>query len=444
MVPEVEESFSTAELRRHLQTILPEYMVPSFFVLLAELPLNANGKVDRKALPEPETSGEAAGYVAPRTPTEKTVADIWCEVLKLEQVGIEDNFFDLGGHSLLAAQVTARVRTKLEFELPLRWLFESPTVMALSERIDEARQSETGVAMPPIAPALRDGPLPLSFAQERLWLVDQLDTGSSVYNLSMAVRLEGSLQTAALEQSLAELVRRHESLRTSFVEIDGQPVQVTAATMTLPLPIVNSSGINVDATAQVVREESTRPFDLARLPLLRARLVQLSSREHALVLTLHHIITDGWSMGVLVNEVTTLYKAFSSGEPSPLAELALQYADYAAWQRRWLQGEVLDQLLHYWKQQLEGAPEVLELPLDRPRPQTRKYRGAVQSRPVTARSQRATNSAEPTQWRHIIHDVASRVPAHAFTLQRTGRYRGWCAERRPKPEPSWKDRLGSL
>ncbi len=386
VVPEAEtpESFLVAELRRHLQTTLPDYMVPSFFVLLTELPLNANGKVDRKALPEPETSSDAAGYVAPRTPTEQIVADIWCEVLKLKQVGVEDNFFELGGHSLLAAQVTARVRTKLELELPLRWLFESPTVMELSERIDDARQSETGVAMPPIAPALREGPMPLSFAQERLWLVDQLDTGSSVYNLSMAVRLEGSLQTTALEQSLAELVRRHESLRTCFVEIDGQPVQVTADTMTVPLPIVNSSGVSVDATSQVVKEESTRPFDLARLPLLRARLVQLSSREHALVLTLHHIITDGWSMRVLVDEVTSLYKAFSSGEPSPLGELALQYADYSAWQRRWLQGEVLDQLLHYWKQQLEGAPEVLELPLDQPRPQTRKYRGAVQTRRLSA------------------------------------------------------------
>ncbi|HEU4933901.1 MAG TPA: condensation domain-containing protein, partial [Pyrinomonadaceae bacterium] len=385
IVPETEE-FSIAELRRHLHTELPEYMVPAAFVLLDELPLNPNGKVNRQLLPEPARSERTEQEREPRTLVEEILAGIWSEVLGLDHVGVDEDFFELGGHSLLAVRVASRVRTALDYELPLRAIFEAPTLAALAARIEEERQRASGVSLPPITPALREGPMPLSFAQERLWFIDRLDEGSAVYNLSTAVKLEGSLQITALEQSLTELVRRHEILRTSFVEIDGQPAQVMAATMSLPLRVTNLKRIEngESATAQVIAQETAPAFDLTRLPLMRARLVQLSDREHALVLTFHHIITDGWSMRVLVKELTTLYAAFSNGEPSPLPDLTLQYADYSAWQQRWLLGEVLDQQLAYWKQQLDGAPELLELPLDHPRPQLRRYRGAVQSRRLSA------------------------------------------------------------
>jgi amino acid adenylation domain-containing protein len=371
---------SSKELREYLSEKLPQYMMPQGFEWLDELPRLPNGKVNRRQLPEPAREARAEREQAPGTQMEEILVGIWSEVLQVEQVGVAENFFDLGGHSLLAVQVAARVRTALEVELPLRWIFESPTVSGLAQRLNEAWQGEGGVSIPAIEPALRAGPLPLSFAQERLWFIDQLDHGKVVYNMSTAVKLEGTLQPAALEQSLAEVVRRHEVLRTCFVEKDGQPAQVAAATMPLPLRIVNLSGINSDvATTTVIAQETAATFDLTRLPLVRSRLIQLSDREHALVLTFHHIVCDGWSMGLLVKELTTLYNAFSSGEPSPLADLTLQYIDYAAWQRRWLTGAVLDQQLHYWKQQLAGVSESLELPLDSPRPQVRKYRGAVQS-----------------------------------------------------------------
>lgn len=370
---------SNKELREYLADKLPQYMMPQGFEWLEELPRLPNGKVNRQQLPEPARSGSEQLAPAPGTQMEEILAGIWSEVLGVEQVGVEENFFELGGHSLLAVQVAARVRTALDVELPLRWIFEFPTVGGLAERIEEAQQNEAGVSIPAITRALREGPLPLSFAQERLWFIDQLDQNSSVYNVSTAVKLEGTLRMAALEQSLAEVVRRHELLRTCFLDVDGRPAQVASATMPLTLRIVNLTGIDsVDARTTVIAHETAAPFDLARLPLVRARLIQLSDREHALVLTFHHIVCDGWSMGLLVKELTALYSTFSCGEPSPLSELALQYGDYAAWQRRWLTGEALDQQLHYWKQQLAGVSDSLELPLDFPRPQVRKYRGAIQ------------------------------------------------------------------
>ncbi|HET6976573.1 MAG TPA: amino acid adenylation domain-containing protein [Pyrinomonadaceae bacterium] len=373
---------SNIELREYLAQRLPQYMLPQAFVWLDELPRLPNGKVNRQLLPEPELKRKTEER-EPRTLVEEILAGIWSEVLGLDHVGVEENFFELGGHSLLAVQVAARVRTALDCELPLRAIFEAPTLAALAASIDHARQNSAGVSLPPITPVLREGPLPLSFAQERLWFIDRLDEGSAVYNISTAVKLEGSLQTAALEQSLAELVRRREILRTSFVEINGQPAQLPAASMSLPLRLTNLENVEYP-TAQMVAHETAPAFDLTQLPLLRARLIQLSDREHALVLTFHHIISDGWSMGVLVKELTTLYQAFANGEPSPLPQLTLQYADYAVWQRRWLQGAVLDQQLDYWKQQLDGAPELLELPLDHPRPQLRRYRGALESRKLPA------------------------------------------------------------
>jgi amino acid adenylation domain-containing protein len=371
----------SGELREYVGQSLPQYMIPQAFVWLDEWPRLPNGKINRELLPIPERNPERASP-EPATLIEEILIGIWADVLGVNEIDPTDNFFELGGHSLLAVQLASRVRTALQVELPLRWLFESPTLAALAERIEQARQNEAGLALPPITPVFHEGPLPLSFAQERLWIIDQLETGSAVYNISTAVKLDGSLHSAALEQSLAELVRRHKILRTSFVEVDGQPAQVITESVKVPLRVVHLG--QHSSVAEIINDETSVAFDLTVSPLMRARLVRISDNEHALVLTFHHIISDGWSMGVLIRELTALYNAFSNGEPSPLPELELQYADYAAWQRRYLQGEVLDQQLGYWKQQLAGVSELVDLPLDHPRPPVRRYRGAIESRQLPA------------------------------------------------------------
>ncbi|MFP2931773.1 amino acid adenylation domain-containing protein, partial [Pyxidicoccus sp. 3LG] len=367
-------------LRRHLGQHVPDFMVPSAFVVLPALPLTPNGKVDRKALPAPDVSTASAGYVAPRTPTEELLAAIWAQVLGLEKVGAEDHFFALGGHSLLATQVISRVRSTFGVELPLRAVFEAPTVASLAARIDEARkQARQGSEPLPLGPVLRTGLVPLSFAQQRLWFIDQLEPGSVAYNLPTFVRLQGPLDTGALRRALVELVRRHEALRTTFVEQEGQPFQRIAPSAELPLELVDLSGLAPEAAHEALqarlREEALRPFDLATGPLLRVGLWRLRQDSHVLALDMHHIVSDGWSMGVLVREVTALYEAFVKGQPSPLPPLPLQYPDYAVWQREWLQGAVLEEQLGWWRQQLSGLSH-LELPTDRPRPPVQTFRGA--------------------------------------------------------------------
>jgi amino acid adenylation domain-containing protein len=372
------------QLQQFLKQKLPEYMVPSAFVLLDALPLTPNGKVDRRALPAPDTTrheGEGA-YVAPQTPVEEMVAGIWADVLAVKQVSIYDNFFDLGGHSLLATQLISRVRDTFGVELPLRGLFESPTVASLSDRLEGLLQTEQGLVAPPLLPVPREGELPLSFAQARLWFLEQLEPGSSAYNIPVAVRLTGSLEVAALKQSLQEIVERHEALRTTFRMISGEPTQVIAPVLALTMPLVDLCDLpEAQQEAQVERlatEEAQQPLDLAMGPLLRAKLLHLGEAEHVLLLTMHHIVSDGWSIGVLIRELAALYEAFSSGKPSPLPQLSIQYADFAHWQRQWLQGEVLAAQLSYWQQQLAGAQTVLELPTDRPRPAVQTFRGATQ------------------------------------------------------------------
>jgi amino acid adenylation domain-containing protein len=366
-------------LRGYLRAKLPEYMVPAVFMRLAALPLTPNGKVDRKALPAPERGG-AEGYEAPRTPTEELLAGIWAEVLHQERVGRHDNFFALGGHSLRAIQVVSRVRDTLGVELPVRGVFESPTLAELSAVIEGARQGP--LPLPPIEPVAREGQLGLSFAQERLWFLDQLEGPSATYNIAAGLKLSGPLEVGALERSLKELVRRHEVLRTTFPTVEGVAVQVIAAEPGVSLPVVDLQGLSAEAQTvelgRLAAEEAGRPFDLARGPLLRVCLLRLGEAEHGLLLTLHHIVADGWSMGVFVREVSALYQAFSTGRPSPLAALPIQYADFAAWQREWLQGEVLNAQLGYWKKQLAGAPALLDLPTDRPRPAVQTFRGGVQ------------------------------------------------------------------
>ncbi|HEU4559242.1 MAG TPA: condensation domain-containing protein, partial [Longimicrobium sp.] len=369
------------ELRAHLRQGLPEYMVPRAIVTLDRLPLNANGKVDRKALPVPEYAAGTDRYVAPRTPVEEVLAGIWAEVLRLERAGVEESFFDLGGHSLLAIRVMSRVRELLGVELPLRALFEGPTVAELAGRVAEMRRTELPV-LPPVVPVERDGALPLSFAQERLWFINRLEPESAAYNVPMAWRVDGALDQAALERALGEIVRRHEALRTVFPEVDGSPAQAIAPFGGFTLPVEDLSGLSEPDREAAVRrradEEAARPFDLSAGPLFRAALLRLDAEDHVLLLGMHHILVDQWSLGVLRRELSTLYAAHREDRESPLSALPVQYADYAVWQREQLRGEVLDRHLAYWTERLAGAPELLELPTDRPRPAVQTYRGALE------------------------------------------------------------------
>ncbi|HYU31238.1 MAG TPA: 2,3-diaminopropionate biosynthesis protein SbnA [Thermoanaerobaculia bacterium] len=364
---------------------LPQYMLPSSFVLLDAMPVTANGKLDRKALPAPEWGGEEGSYEAPSDPVEETLVHLWTELLGRERVGVRESFFTLGGHSLLATQLMSRLRGALGVELALRELFEAPTIAELARTVRRARREEAAPAPPPLVPVPRDGAqegLPLSFAQQRLWLIDQLEPGNPAYNVPLAVRLTGEVAPALVERIFAEVVRRHEALRTMFASREGQPVQVVAPPEPAPrLPLIDLSGLAREAEVRtLLREEARRPFDLQRGPLLRLRLVRLAPAEHLLMITLHHIVADAWSMGVLLREVAALYAAFSQGRPSPLPALPVQYADFAVWQRSWLQGAALEAQLAYWRRQLAGAPAVLELPLDRPRPAVQTFRGAA--RPI--------------------------------------------------------------
>ncbi|HEX2208918.1 MAG TPA: amino acid adenylation domain-containing protein, partial [Longimicrobium sp.] len=365
-------------LRAHLRGSLPDYMVPGAFVALGQIPLTANGKVDRRALPAPEHADDDA-FAAPRTPVEEVLAGIWAEVLRLERVGIHDSFFALGGHSLFATRVVSRVRAVLGVELPLRALFEGPTVAELAQAVEELRRAELP-QLPPVLPVDRTRPLPLSFAQERLWFLDRLEPGSALYNVPAAVRLQGTVDAAALERALGEIVRRHEALRTTFAQAEGAPVQTIAPFTGFALPVEDLSSLeDADRAAAMrrrVAEESARPFDLAAGPLFRAHLLRLADDEHVLMLNVHHIASDGWSLGVLFRELSALYETYRNGAEPVLAPLPVQYADFAVWQREQLRGQALDRQLAYWKDRLAGAPALLELPTDRPRPAAQTYRGA--------------------------------------------------------------------
>src|SRR5271165_26424 len=372
---------SPSELREFLKVKLPEYMVPAHFVFLEKLPLTPNRKIDRKVLPAPQ-EGELCleQYVAPRDPTEEILAGIWAEVLGRERVGIHENFFDLGGHSLLATQVVSRVREAFDrrIEVPVRALFEAPTVASLGARLTEAGQGEN--VPPPMRAVSREEPLALSFAQQRLWFLDRLEEGQSVaYQVPGAIRLEGALRVDALERAFSEIVRRHEVLRTIFGPGEEGPLQLIVPETQTGLSLLDlidcPEGEHEAELRRRLREEVYKPFDLARGPLLRTRLYRLGEQEHVLFLNMHHIVSDGWSIRVLFRELGMLYAAFCQGQPSPLPELAIQYADYAHWQRDWLHGAALERQLKYWKERLAGAPALLELPTDRPRPPVQTFRG---------------------------------------------------------------------
>ncbi|HVR99853.1 MAG TPA: amino acid adenylation domain-containing protein, partial [Thermoanaerobaculia bacterium] len=369
-------SVSPAALRAFVREALPDYMTPGAYVALPALPLTPNGKLDRRALPPPEpvaVEEAAEGYAAPSDPIEELLAAIWAEVLGLARVSVHDDFFALGGHSLLATQVVSRIRAALGAEVALRQLFESPTVAELARAVRSARQEEPRMPLVRV-PQSAEG-LPLSFAQQRLWVIDQLEPGSAAYNIPLAVRLTGEVDPGRVERIFARVVARHETLRTTFAEREGRPVQVIAPELALQMPVVDLSHLEEAEreALRLARAEAAQPFDLRRGPLLRLALIRLDEQDHLLLMTMHHIVSDGWSMGVLLREIAVLY------EDSPLPELAVQYADFAVWQRSWLQGEALEAQLGYWRRQLAGAPQVLELPTDRPRPAVQTFRGAAQA-----------------------------------------------------------------
>jgi amino acid adenylation domain-containing protein len=380
---------TTDELRKFLGAKLPDYMVPSAFVKLAALPLTANGKVDRKALPEPgsERPDLKEPYQSPRNATEKTLAEIWEGLLNVRPVGVHDGFFDLGGDSLTAARLVSEVIKHFQWELSLQQLFQGRTVAEIAAAIDRHRHGEQvenddSVKLPTISPRAvpRDEQLPLAHCQQGLWFLDQLHPGSFTYNLFSAYDLKGNLDIAALEKSFNEIVKRHQTLRTVFESVDGRPVQVILPSLAIEIPVIDLQGVASEedrkaAVRRLSREEAQRPFDLARGPLLRIQLLRLAQNEYVLLRTIHHIVFDAWSSSILNRELALLYEAFANGEPSPLADLSIQYADYALWQRQCLEEGVLQSQLSYWRKQLENLPS-LSLPTDRLRLSIGRSRGA--------------------------------------------------------------------
>ncbi|HEY0365756.1 MAG TPA: amino acid adenylation domain-containing protein, partial [Pyrinomonadaceae bacterium] len=373
------------QMQRHLEERVPPYMVPSLIIKLDGMPLTPNGKIDRRALPAPEGTVQARveqEYERPRTTTEEVVAAIWAEVLRVQRVGRRDNFFDLGGHSLLATQVMTRLREAFKLDLPLRAIFERPTVTGFAERVVEELKRRGGEVeeLPPLVRVDRNATLPLSFAQRRLWFLDQLEPDSAFYNLPAIFGISGPLDVAVLHEALQKVVRRHETLRTTFTTVDAEPVANIHPGGPVDLPLVDlselSSGDRETVSFALASAEVRAPFDLARGPLTRFCLYRLNPDEHLIAITMHHIVSDGWSVGLLIEEIVKVYGALVDGSPAPLPELPFQYVDFAGWQRHRLQGSARDNQLQYWKQKLGGGLPVLELPTDRPRPSVQTFRGA--------------------------------------------------------------------
>ncbi|MGA4358545.1 amino acid adenylation domain-containing protein, partial [Ralstonia nicotianae] len=369
------EAIEAQTLREQLQSRLPEYMVPAAYVRLEHLPLTPNGKLDRKGLPAPEGQAYAStAYEAPQGEVEQTLAGIWQTLLGVERVGRHDDFFALGGHSLQAVRLVAQVRTQLGAELGLTELFAQPSLSAVAQAIVRGQ----GSALPAITAADRGAPLPLSFAQQRLWFLAQMEGGSEAYHIPVGLRLKGELDEDALRRSLDRIVARHEALRTRFVAEDGQAVQLIVPAdvgLTLEWVDLSTEAVPEHQLGLLAEAEARAPFDLEQGPLIRGRLVKLGEQEHVLLITMHHIVSDGWSQGVLARELGTLYEAYRSGGEDPLPALPIQYADYAVWQRRWLEGGELQRHGTYWEQALASAPTLLSLPTDRARPAQQDYAG---------------------------------------------------------------------
>ncbi|MGH9350162.1 MAG: amino acid adenylation domain-containing protein [Vicinamibacterales bacterium] len=367
-----------SDLRSFLSARLPDYMVPSALVRLERLPLTPNGKVDRGALPGPDA--ERPVTAAPRTPTEEVIAGIWAEVLGLDDVSVHDDFFDLGGHSLLAMRVVARMRRAFGIDLAVRALFEKPTVAALAAEIARtAARGRHADVPPPAAGAARPDRLPLSFAQQRMWYMQQLAPASTALHIPLTWRGRGHLDIEALSWALTELLDRHETLRTRFPLRDGVPLQIIDPPAPVTIDVEDHRTLTVEAQEFIVRARTRavieQPFDLATGPLWRARVMKLGADHHVLALVLHHIVADAWSLDIFCRELAALYSARLSARSSPLAPLSLQYADFSTWQHTWLEGDRLDRELAFWKANLAGAPALLQLPSDRPRPPIASGRG---------------------------------------------------------------------
>src|ERR1044071_5135765 len=373
LVPELGAQITARTLRNALKDRLPEYMIPSAWGLLEKLPLTVTGKVDRQALErlKPNSLLDSHQKVEAFTQTEGVLCAIWSQVLKISSLGVHDNFCELGGHSLLATQLISRIQDAFFLELPLRLLFEFPTIAELAKYIDDSGQQKLGTLLPPLHAVPRPAAIPLSYAQQRLWFIDQLQPGSASYNIPGAVLIEGRLDAVELKKCLAEIVRRHESLRTRFLSLHGEPQQVIDAEVKIDLPVVDLSSLPAserEAEARKLAKAAVgQPFNLEAGALLRVALFRMEEQRHVLLLVMHHIISDAWSVGLLEREVSALYGTFSSGQPSPLPELPIQYADFSLWQRKYLDGEVLEKKSDYWRRRLSGL-EPLELPTDYPRP----------------------------------------------------------------------------
>ncbi|MFL1420258.1 condensation domain-containing protein, partial [Pseudomonas fildesensis] len=362
-------------LRRALKTRLPDYMVPAHFMFLAQMPLTPNGKLDRKGLPQPEAAQSQGVWVEPVTPLQQQVAAIWASVLGAERIGLTDHFFELGGHSLLAMQVISRVRQLLEREVALRTLFEQPQLEGFVLALQALHASDVPLA-PPMVAVARNQPSALSYAQERQWFLWQLEPESAAYHVPNALRLTGRLDRSALQRSFDSLLARHETLRTVFVSDGDRTLQQVQATATLRIDTCVLDNPSDEQVQALVEAEMARPFDLRQGPLLRVTLLQLSEQVHVLVLVQHHIVSDGWSMQVMVDELVQLYAGYSQGHAVPLPDMPLQYADYALWQRDWMEAGEKERQMRYWRELLGAEQPVLELPLDHPRPAVQSYRGA--------------------------------------------------------------------
>ncbi|HSR69858.1 MAG TPA: amino acid adenylation domain-containing protein [Acidobacteriota bacterium] len=365
-------------LRRLLRERLPDYMMPSALMWIEELPLTPNGKLDREALPFPETSKRP--FRPPRTPLEETLAAVWSEVLGRSEVGIDDSFFQLGGHSLLLGQAAARIRDVMGREVPLDVLFERETVSQLAGWMEQAPESAAGPLWPPVEAHPRRPHDPVSAAQEGIFFLQRLAPANVAYLALSVIRFRGPLQAAALQKALTEIVRRHEIYRTTFTSIEGRPRQVVHPPWQVELPLLDLSGDGEQAQAgfeDFLKSQGRSAVDVGKLPLVRWTLVKLGSRRHALVHLEHHLLTDGWSFTVFVRELRDLYTAFQRGQPSPLQKLPVQFADFCRWQRAWLKSGEARRQLNYWKERVAGAKPVLDLPLDRPRPGSQSFRGAM-------------------------------------------------------------------
>ena len=392
------EGVTAAELKRHVRERLPEYMAPEAILILEEMPVTVNGKIDRKRLPEVEEVGREIEqeYVGARSPVEEILAGIFGEVLKLDRVGIHDNFFELGGHSLLATQAISRVREVFGVEIGVRSIFEESAVAGLAQRIEEAIKIGEKEEALPIVAVSRDQNLPLSFAQQRLWFIDQLEPNSTLYNISGAVKLEGRLNLEALEWAINQIIRRHEALRTKFEVVEGMAAQVIdpwepRRLERADLTFLTAKELEVEVQ-RIMNEEAGTGFDLRRGPLIRVKVLRLEEEQHVALFTMHHIVSDGWSMEILIREVGALYQAYLTGEESPLSELPIQYADYATWQRQYFTDKVLEKHLAYWKKQFSGPLPALDLPAAHPRPLVPSYRGATKSFSLSAELSTALKS----------------------------------------------------